>query len=102
MEKYKSLLHETVSTTKTDIWNDSCSIKELTYAIEHGAVGATNNPICHQLNCPDDSYLNVGYSFKILNNLQLLKNPNAGKLVYRFPTFTKWFLQEWFHVFFRS
>jgi len=44
MEKYKSLLHETVSTTKTDVWNDSCSIKELTYAIEHGVVGATSNP----------------------------------------------------------
>jgi transaldolase len=42
--KYKSLLHETVSTTKTDFWNDSCSIKELTFAIEHGAVGATSNP----------------------------------------------------------
>jgi transaldolase len=28
----------------TDYWNDSCSIKELTYAIERGAVGATSNP----------------------------------------------------------
>jgi len=28
----------------TDYWNDSCSIKELTYAIERGAVGATTNP----------------------------------------------------------
>ena len=44
MTKYKSLLHETVSTTPTDFWNDSCSIKELTYAIENGAVGATSNP----------------------------------------------------------
>jgi len=41
---YKSPLHETVSTTVTDFWNDSCSIEELTYAIEHGAVGATSNP----------------------------------------------------------
>ncbi len=41
---YKSPLHETVSTTATDYWNDSCSIEELTYAIEHGAVGATTNP----------------------------------------------------------
>jgi len=31
-------------TTKTDYWNDSCSIKELTYGVEHGAVGATTNP----------------------------------------------------------
>jgi len=44
MNDYKSLLHQTVSTTKTDYWNDSCSVKELTYAIEHGAVGATTNP----------------------------------------------------------
>jgi transaldolase len=40
----KSPLHETVSTTATDYWNDSCSIEELTYAIENGAVGATSNP----------------------------------------------------------
>ncbi|MBN2358727.1 MAG: transaldolase family protein [Deltaproteobacteria bacterium] len=31
-------------TTPTDFWNDSCAIDELTYAIEHGAVGATSNP----------------------------------------------------------
>src|SRR5262249_34110996 len=30
--------------TATDYWNDSCSIEELTYAIERGAVGATSNP----------------------------------------------------------
>jgi len=41
---YKSPLHESVSTTPTDYWNDSCSIGELSYAIEHGAVGATTNP----------------------------------------------------------
>lgn len=41
---YLSPLHETVSTTATDFWNDSCSIEELSYAIEHGAVGATSNP----------------------------------------------------------
>src|SRR5436190_124929 len=42
--QFKSPLHEMVSTTATDFWNDSCSIEELTYAIEHGAVGATSNP----------------------------------------------------------
>ena len=41
---FKSPLHQTVSTTDTDYWNDSCSIEELGYAIEHGAVGATTNP----------------------------------------------------------
>jgi len=30
--------------TATDYWNDSCSVQELTYGIEHGAVGATTNP----------------------------------------------------------
>ena len=39
-----SPLLETVSTTATDFWNDSCSIDELTYAIAHGATGATTNP----------------------------------------------------------
>lgn len=37
-------LYQTASTTATDYWNDSCSVEELTYAIERGAVGATTNP----------------------------------------------------------
>jgi len=41
---YKSPLHEMAQTTITDYWNDSCSVEELTYAIDHGAVGATSNP----------------------------------------------------------
>jgi transaldolase len=32
-------------TTPTRLWNDSASIQELTYSIEHGAVGATCNPV---------------------------------------------------------
>lgn len=40
----RSPLQETVETTPTEYWNDSCSIEELTYAIERGAVGATTNP----------------------------------------------------------
>jgi transaldolase len=39
-----SPLFLTASTTPTDYWNDSCSVEELTYAIERGAVGATTNP----------------------------------------------------------
>jgi transaldolase len=39
-----SPLGRTVSTTATDIWNDSCSVDELEYAISYGAVGATANP----------------------------------------------------------
>jgi len=42
---YKSLLHEMTQTTPTCLWNDSASIQELTYSLEHGAVGATCNPV---------------------------------------------------------
>jgi len=37
-------LGRTIATTATDIWNDSCAIDELEYAISFGAVGATANP----------------------------------------------------------
>jgi transaldolase len=43
--KYKSPLEEMVRTTDTELWNDSCSIPELQYALEYGAVGATTNPV---------------------------------------------------------
>ena len=39
------LLEMTKKFPMTKYWNDSCSIKELTYAIERGAVGATTNPV---------------------------------------------------------
>src|SRR6202163_1110474 len=42
---YKSPLHEMTQTTPTCLWNNSASIQELTYSIEHGAVGATCNPV---------------------------------------------------------
>jgi transaldolase len=42
---YKSPLHEMTQSTPTSLWNDSASIQELTYSIEHGAVGATCNPV---------------------------------------------------------
>jgi transaldolase len=42
---YKSPLHEMTQCTPTCLWNDSASIQELTYSIEHGAVGATCNPV---------------------------------------------------------
>jgi len=44
-ETYKSPLHEMTQTTPTCLWNDSASVQELTYSIEHGAVGATCNPV---------------------------------------------------------
>jgi transaldolase len=42
---YKSPLFEMTQTTPTCLWNDSASIEELNYSIEHGAVGATCNPV---------------------------------------------------------
>ena len=42
---YKSPLHKMTQTTPTSLWNDSASIEELKYSIEHGAVGATCNPV---------------------------------------------------------
>jgi transaldolase len=41
---HHSPLFEMAHTTPTQYWNDSCSVEELTYAIERGAVGATSNP----------------------------------------------------------
>jgi transaldolase len=42
--QFKSKLHQITVEYPTDYWNDSCSIEELTYAVENGAVGATTNP----------------------------------------------------------
>jgi transaldolase len=39
-----SPIQQMVATGCTDYWNDSCSIQELTYGLQHGAVGATTNP----------------------------------------------------------
>jgi transaldolase len=42
---FKSPLHKMTQTTPTCLWNDSASVQELTYSIEHGGVGATCNPV---------------------------------------------------------
>jgi transaldolase len=42
---YKSPLHKMTQTTPTSLWNDSASLEELSYSINHGAVGATCNPV---------------------------------------------------------
>ena len=41
---YKSILHKMTQQPDSP-WNDPCSIDELTNSIEHGAVGATCNPV---------------------------------------------------------
>jgi transaldolase len=42
---FKSPLYEMTQTTSTCLWNDSAALSELSYSIEHGAVGATCNPV---------------------------------------------------------
>ena len=42
---FKSPLHEMTQSTATCLWIDSASVQELSYSIEHGAVGATCNPV---------------------------------------------------------
>lgn len=43
--QFNGPLHEMSLTTPTRFWNDSCSVEELGYAIQRGAVGATSNPV---------------------------------------------------------
>jgi len=45
MTNNPSPLQQTVTDRPTDVWNDSCAISELEYAIANGAVGATTNPV---------------------------------------------------------
>ncbi|MBF9016720.1 MULTISPECIES: transaldolase family protein [unclassified Oceanispirochaeta] len=40
-----SPMKKSVSICDMEVWNDSCSIEELEYAIGHGASGATTNPV---------------------------------------------------------
>jgi transaldolase len=42
---WKSPLHEMTQTTPTCLWNDSAALDELAFALDHGAVGATCNPV---------------------------------------------------------
>jgi len=59
--QYKSPLEQMSKTTPTQFWNDNCSLKDLTFAIEHGAVGATTNPVIvgQVLEAELDSYVPV-------------------------------------------
>jgi transaldolase len=42
---WKSPLHHMTQTTPTCLWNDSASVDELRQSMDHGAVGATCNPV---------------------------------------------------------
>jgi transaldolase len=76
-------LNETATTTATDYWNDSCSVEELAYAIERGAVGATSNPTI------------VG---EVLKKEMHLWRDRIGEIVAENPTWTEdevtWKLNE--------
>ena len=39
------LLETVTKFEQTEVWNDSCSCRELSYALENGATGATTNPV---------------------------------------------------------
>lgn len=79
----EAALYRTAATTITDYWNDSCSVQELTYAIERGAVGATSNPTI------------VG---EVLAKEMHLWRDRIGELVSENPTWTEdeitWKLNE--------
>src|ERR1700676_4932356 len=42
---YKSPLHKMTLTTPTSLWNDSASLEELSYSVNHGAVAPSCNPV---------------------------------------------------------
>ncbi len=42
---FKSPMYEMTQSTPTCLWNDSAATAELLYSIDHGAVGATCNPV---------------------------------------------------------
>lgn len=44
-QRWKSSLHQMAQTTPTCLWSDSAAIDDLRIALEHGAVGATCNPV---------------------------------------------------------
>ena len=71
---YKGRLHEMTQTTPTCLWNDSASVQELSYSIEHGAVGATCNPV-----------IVVGVLKKEINTWK----PRIQELIHEFPTATE-------------
>ena len=43
-----SPLARTVTETPTDVWNDSCAVDELEYAVAFGAVGATAGSVSNR------------------------------------------------------
>jgi len=61
-------------TTPTRFWNDSCSIPELAYAIENGAVGATSNPEIVGIVLKNETEKYLPYANRLLT-----ENPKASE-----------------------
>jgi transaldolase len=59
------------ATTPTCLWNDSADVDELTFAIEHGAVGATCNPVI---------------AHTVLKSRLTEWRPRIGELLHAMPT----------------
>jgi transaldolase len=99
MVEFKSPLHKMEMTTPTDFWNDSCSVEELTYAIDNGAVGATTNPTIilnvlkkemylwkdriHQIIRDNPTWSEVEVTWKVAEELAV----NGAKMLY--PVFQR-------------
>lgn len=79
-KQYKSPLHEMACTTKTDFWNDSCSIAELEYALEYGAVGATTNPVIVGQVLKQEMHL---YEDRIKEMIQEMPNASEDDLAWK-------------------
>jgi len=82
-EFYKSKLYEISQTTPTALWNDSCSVGELSNSIADGAVGATCNPVI---------------VLEVLNKEWDIWKEYIQKLIYEYPSATEdelaWLLIE--------
>jgi transaldolase len=61
-------------TTPTCLWNDSASLDELAYSIEHGAVGATCNPVI---------------ALSVLKAEMQRWRPRIAELIHHMPTATE-------------
>ncbi len=72
--RWKSPLHQMTQTTETCLWNDSAAIDELQFAIDHGGVGATCNPVI---------------AHAVLKKQQTEWRPRIEALMRRMPTATE-------------
>jgi transaldolase len=81
-DKYKSPLHKMTQTTPTCLWNDSASVEELSYSIEHGCVGATCNPVIALYVLDKEMHLWKDRIYEMINEMPVATEDEIGwKLV---------------------